>query len=294
MIGESFPLCRKPRCSSYSYAVDIMAFIKDNPAPTTIILISGDRDFAYLLSTIRWRKYNVVLITNSSMTHESLTAPASLVYDWQSDILKTRPPSKPPSQRSRRGASTSISFPTTTQESDNSSGSEAHPVDLSSDRIALTIQPPAPPLRPVSITTTSTIHPTRVVLPSDAPFVDSEAIPIHPKPEIPAEAASASIPMIPTSGDRIAASLTSKSTMVHLTIVHSIATDLGYQQDQPSLKIVGPVDEDGINSSAFVSTCSDVIPAQLLTLEFPEFSGDDSTRGWRRHPLSSRIPDSYR
>ena len=77
-------------------SVDIMAFIKDNPPPTTIILISGDRDFAYLLSTIRWRKYNVVLITNSFMTHESLTAPASFVYDWQSDVLKTRPPSKLP------------------------------------------------------------------------------------------------------------------------------------------------------------------------------------------------------
>jgi hypothetical protein len=259
--------------------VDIMAFIKDNPAPTTIILISGDRDFAYLLSTIRWRKYNVVLITNSSMTHESLTAPASLAYDWQSDILKTRPPSKPPSHRSRRGASTSISFPTTTQESDNSSGSEAHLVDLSGDRVALTIQPPALPLRPVSIATTSTAHPTRVALPPDPPFVESEVTPIPPKAEIPTEPASAGVLMIPTSGDRIAASLTSESTMVHLMIVHSIATNLGYQQDQPSLKIIGPIEEDGIHSPAFVSTCSDVIPTQLLTLEFPEFSGDDSTRG---------------
>ena len=57
-------------------SVDIMAFINDNPPPATTVLISSDRDFAYLLSTVRWRKYNVVLISNSFMTHESLTAQA--------------------------------------------------------------------------------------------------------------------------------------------------------------------------------------------------------------------------
>jgi hypothetical protein len=279
MIGESFSPRWKPRCSSYSYTVDIMAFIKDNPAPTTIILISGDRDFAYLLSTIRWRKYNVVLITNSSMTHESLTAPASLVYDWQSDVLKTRPPSKLPSHRSRREASTSISFPATTQESDSSSGSEVHPVDPPSDRAPLTLQPLALPPRPVSIATTSTTNPTYAALPPDAPLVDSEVIPIPPKPEIPAEVASASIPMVPTSDDRIVTSLTSESTMVHLMIVHSVVTDLGFQQDRSSSGAIDSADEDGVHSPAFVSTCVNVTPTQLLTPEIPEFSDDGSTRG---------------
>jgi hypothetical protein len=204
-----------------------MAFIKDNPAPTTIILISGDRDFAYLLSTIRWRKYNVVLITNSSMTHESLTAPASLVYDWQSDVLKTRLASKPLSHRSRREASTSISFPATTQESDNFSGSEVHPVDPPNERAAPTTQPLTVP-SPVSITTTNTTHPTLAALPPDVPPVESEVRSIPPKPEIPTEPASAGVSVIPTSGDRIAAGLTNESATVHLAIVHSVVTDLGF------------------------------------------------------------------
>ena len=203
-----------------------MAFIKDNPAPATIVLISGDRDFAYLLSTTRWRKYNVVLITNSSMTHESLTAPASLVYDWQSDILKTRPASKPLSHRSRREASTSISFPATTQESDNFSGSEVHPVDPPNERAAPAAQPLALP-SPVSIITTSTTHFTLAALPPDVPLVESQVMPIPPKAEIPTEPASAGVPMTSTSGDRIAAGLTNESATVHLAIVHSVVTDLG-------------------------------------------------------------------
>ena len=279
MTGQPSPQWRKPRCSSDSHTVDIMAFIKDNPAPTTIILISGDRDFAYLLSTIRWRKYNVVLITNSSMTHESLTAPASLVYDWQSDVLKTRPPSKLPSHRSRREASTSISFPATTHEPDNSSGSEVHPADPPSDRAALTLQSLALAPRPVNIATTSTTNPTYSALLPDAPLVDSEVIPIPPKPEIPTEVASATIPMAPISDDRIVASLTRESTMVHLMIVHSVVTDLGFQQDRSSSGAIDSADEGGVHSPAFVSTCVNVTPAQLLTLEIPEFSDDGSSRG---------------
>ena len=41
--------------------------------------VHGDHDFAYLLSTVGWRKYNVVL-SNSSTIHESLAALASYVY----------------------------------------------------------------------------------------------------------------------------------------------------------------------------------------------------------------------
>ena len=260
-----------------SYPVDIMAFIKDNPAPATVILISGDRDFAYLLSTIRWRKYNVVLISNSFMTHESLTAQASLVYDWQSDILKTRPPSKLPSLRSRREASSSVAFPAT-QGSDYS-GFEAYPVGLLNEHANPAIQPLALSPRPVSITTISTIRPRHAALPPDAPLVESEATPIPPKVEIPAEAASASVPMTPTSDDWIVADLTSESAMVHLVVIHSVVTDLRFQQDQSSPKTIDPVDEDGVHSPGFVSTLPHFTPARPLIPEFPEFSGNDSIRG---------------
>jgi hypothetical protein len=270
------------------HVVDIMAFIKDNPAPTTIILISGDRDFAYLLSTIRWRKYNVVLITNSSMTHESLTAPASLVYDWKSDVLKTRPVSKPLSHRSRREASSSAALLTTAaRESDNSSGSEVHPADLPKEHTAPTIQPLALPPRSVGIDNTSTILPIHAAPPPGAPLVGSEATPMLPKKKIPAGPAPSSISMIPTPDDRIVADLTSDFTMVHLVIVHSVVTDLGLQQDQSSPEANKPVGEGGAYSLAFVSTHANVTPTQPSSPEFSEFSGDDSTRGWRWHPLLS-------
>ena len=240
-----------------------MAFIKDNPAPATIILISGDRDFAYLLSTIRWRKYNVILICNSFMTHESLTSQASFVHDWQSDILKTRPTSK------------------------------IHPVGLPNEHTTPTIRPLAlsPPL--VGIATTGTTRSIHAALPPDAPFVESDATPIRSKTEIPAEAISAGIPMIPASDDRITAYLTSKSAMVHLVIIHRVVTDLGFQQDLSSPRTIDPVDEDSVYSPAFVSTCTEVALTQPLTPEFPEFSGDNSTRGQRRRFHSSRIPGSH-
>ena len=232
-----------------------MAFIKDNSPPATIILISGDRDFAYLLSTIRWRKYNVVLISNSFMTHESLTAQASVVYDWQSDVLKARPPPKLPLLRSRRETPSSVAFITTPQDSDNSPESDVRAVGLPSQHITPAVHPLALSPRPVSIATVSTIRPRHATLPPDAPFVESEATPIPPKAEIPAESTSASVPMTPTSDDWIVADLTSESAMVHPPVLHAIPIDLEFQQDQSSPKTIDPVDEDGIRSPAFVSTC---------------------------------------
>jgi hypothetical protein len=230
-----------------------MAFIKDNPAPATVVLISGDRDFTYLLSTIRWRKYNVVLISNSFTTHENLSIQASSVYDWKSDILKTRPPPKLPSHGSRREASSSVAISTTSQGSDYPFGSEIDLFDLPNECATPTIQPLAQPLRPVSIVATSTIHPTHAAPLSDAPFVEPEATHIPPNTEIPAEAAPASIPTTPTSDDRIVADLTSEPAIVH----------------------IDPVDEDGFYSPAFVSTCANVTPTQPLTPEFSEFCGND-------------------
>lgn len=65
----------------------MLAHAIDNPAPTTIVLISGDRDFAYALSILRLRCYHVVLITLSN-AHQSLRAQASTSFDWASDVLE--------------------------------------------------------------------------------------------------------------------------------------------------------------------------------------------------------------
>jgi len=74
--------------------VDMLGHAIDNPAPTTIVLISGDRDFAYAISVLRLRRYQVVLITLSN-AHLSLTSQASVCHDWSSDILGVAHPSSP-------------------------------------------------------------------------------------------------------------------------------------------------------------------------------------------------------
>ena len=48
------------------FSVDMLAHAINNPAPSTTILISGNRDFAYALSILRLRNYRIVLITLSN------------------------------------------------------------------------------------------------------------------------------------------------------------------------------------------------------------------------------------
>ncbi|KAL8277267.1 hypothetical protein RQP46_010336 [Phenoliferia psychrophenolica] len=66
--------------------VDIMTFALDQKAPATIILISSDRDFAYLLATLRNRCYNVVIFTNHHQS-TSLRAQADEIKEWRTDVL---------------------------------------------------------------------------------------------------------------------------------------------------------------------------------------------------------------
>jgi len=69
----------------------MLAYAIDNPAPSTIVLISGDRDFAYALSILRLRRYQVVLVTLPT-AHPSLTSQASTRFDWLNDILDIQKP----------------------------------------------------------------------------------------------------------------------------------------------------------------------------------------------------------
>jgi hypothetical protein len=60
---------------------DMLVFALDNPAPTTILLISGDGDFAYTLSKLQARGYTVPLIAPLN-SHSELKARATKVYKW--------------------------------------------------------------------------------------------------------------------------------------------------------------------------------------------------------------------
>ncbi|TFK53041.1 hypothetical protein OE88DRAFT_1734002 [Heliocybe sulcata] len=89
--------------------VDMLAFALDYPAPATIVLISGNCDFAYAVSTLRLRGYNVILVAPkaASLTIKSV---ASLVLDWDSDVLggPTSAPSTLWGDHSRSTSSVSV------------------------------------------------------------------------------------------------------------------------------------------------------------------------------------------
>ncbi|KAL0570592.1 hypothetical protein V5O48_011375, partial [Marasmius crinis-equi] len=69
-------------------SADMMAFAMDHPAlSTTIILISGDRDYSYTLSTLRDRQMRTVLISSGNTSHISLTSQPTMTLDWNLDIL---------------------------------------------------------------------------------------------------------------------------------------------------------------------------------------------------------------
>ncbi|KAI9067045.1 DUF537-domain-containing protein [Trametes sanguinea] len=67
--------------------VDMLTYAIDNPAPATIILISGDRDFVYAVSVLRLRRYRVVVVAPFT-AHDSLKSQATVVLDWQADIMR--------------------------------------------------------------------------------------------------------------------------------------------------------------------------------------------------------------
>ena len=64
----------------------MLAYAIDNPAPGTIVLVSSDGDFAYAVSTLRLRRYHIVVVGLPEI-HQSLKAQASLFVNWNTHIL---------------------------------------------------------------------------------------------------------------------------------------------------------------------------------------------------------------
>ncbi|KAJ7694155.1 NYN domain-containing protein [Mycena rosella] len=68
--------------------VDMLAYALDHGPPATLILISGDRDFAYAVSILRLRRYCVVVISLPMPgAHISLKSQASVCLDWNVDVM---------------------------------------------------------------------------------------------------------------------------------------------------------------------------------------------------------------
>ncbi|CAO1617384.1 unnamed protein product [Sympodiomycopsis kandeliae] len=134
---------------------DIMAFALDLPPPARIVLISGDRDFAYPLSLIRGRGYQVVLITPPIGAVPILEASANHVARWRQDVLGLerdgygRPYSTPSKQQYQRSSSPGPSGRKTPPPSSRPMSSSGSQQGSSSSNIAkpptTPFQAPAPP-----------------------------------------------------------------------------------------------------------------------------------------------------
>jgi hypothetical protein len=61
---------RKANSSDLAILVELLKLVIDNKPPHCIILISGDRDFANVISTLTARKYQVSLIHSPQVIHD--------------------------------------------------------------------------------------------------------------------------------------------------------------------------------------------------------------------------------
>lgn len=62
--------------------VDMFVFALDNPPPSTIVLISGDVDFAPALHVLGQRGYNVITVVPTKCVNTALVSAGRLVWDW--------------------------------------------------------------------------------------------------------------------------------------------------------------------------------------------------------------------
>lgn len=69
--------------------IDMVFYAIDRPLTTTILLISGDRDYSYAISTLHNRGYTVKLLAPAGCLHSNLPLLAD-VLDWET-VLGLRP-----------------------------------------------------------------------------------------------------------------------------------------------------------------------------------------------------------
>ncbi|CAL9244450.1 unnamed protein product [Arabidopsis halleri] len=70
--------------------VDIMFWAMENQAPANIMLISGDKDFSYLLHKLGMKRYNI-LLARPEKASAPLIAAAKTVWLWTSIVNGDRP-----------------------------------------------------------------------------------------------------------------------------------------------------------------------------------------------------------
>jgi uncharacterized LabA/DUF88 family protein len=73
---------REKDVADHMIITDMFVFAMENSPPQTIVLISGDIDYAYSLATLRMRGYKVILIIPPVGAHRILREQTDVIYEW--------------------------------------------------------------------------------------------------------------------------------------------------------------------------------------------------------------------
>ncbi|KAJ7752064.1 NYN domain-containing protein [Mycena metata] len=184
--------------------VDMLAYAIDHPTPATIILISGDRDFAYAVSILRLRRYDVVVISLPLPgAHISLRSQASVYLDWNVDVM-----GYPSSSSYPEGSPAAARSPTNSSQSTHARRPSYHlPTP---DSPYSTSRAPAPDVKHVPVAAVPAESSTSASAKTTAPTLEplTEHLPAQSTPQaepevicVPAPAYSA--PSVPVPGPSV-------------------------------------------------------------------------------------------
>ncbi|KAG5639598.1 hypothetical protein H0H81_010800 [Sphagnurus paluster] len=141
-------------------ATDMVIFALDTSPPATLVLISGNPTFTYPVSLLRRRGYHVVLALPFALKNEGLGMQASVVFNWEIDILDAQGRVQAPGdhanldvgnllrkQALNSGSSSSSKTFSRKNNHENSSTTSPHPSDVASTwrRTSNVFQSPKPP-----------------------------------------------------------------------------------------------------------------------------------------------------
>ncbi|CAL1704082.1 unnamed protein product [Somion occarium] len=71
---------------------DMLSYAVDNPAPATVILVSGDGHFGRALALLNQRRYRVVLVHPSKISNRASIAQATNTYSWDDVVWQKTSP----------------------------------------------------------------------------------------------------------------------------------------------------------------------------------------------------------
>ncbi|KAL0947150.1 hypothetical protein HGRIS_013278 [Hohenbuehelia grisea] len=76
--------------------VDMLTYAMDHPPPALVLLISGERGFAYAVSMLRARRYDVVVMSAPGLGTSHLMHLSSVYFEWNTEVIRKSAASSSP------------------------------------------------------------------------------------------------------------------------------------------------------------------------------------------------------